>query len=486
MANDDAINDFAPEESGDPPAPQPAAEPHVSSADVHLGSTRDADVRERAPEVDFEELFSQIESGEALPYQVDYEPAPPQVNFEELADIYASPSSPRVEAPAPEVGPAASADLYASFFSEVHAPAVAETHRADPLVNGASNVWPDDNVAVHQRPAPFESSGGVQVVAALATVTMLAIMYAVFVNERSSPPLSMPSRVTAPAPAPTPAPEPDLLASLEPPVVSDAVIPPPANVRPRPYFDDPFGLTRGLSPSIPLQGFDSPSPKSAAADNATPPSLEPPVAAAAAPAPAPDPAPSVPPAPTPSVSTPPPSAPPTVTASPPATASAPRNAAPPAAVPSPSGASVPPTAALAPTPAPAPARSAATPAAPPAASPPAASAVIENNQTGIENTLARYQKAFSALNASAAREVWPTVNERSLSRAFDRLEQQDVSFDRCQIELTNNDRAEATCNGTARYVPRVGSRTPRVDQRQWRFNLVKVKDQWLIGAVDAR
>jgi hypothetical protein len=111
---------------------------------------------------------------------------------------------------------------------------------------------------------------------------------------------------------------------------------------------------------------------------------------------------------------------------------------------------------------------------------------VVENQKGIQSTLARYRNAFSDLDANAAREVWPTVNERSLSRAFDRLEEQDVSFDRCRIEVTKNDRAEATCSGTARYVPRVGSRTPRVDQREWRFSLVKVKDQWLIGAVDAR
>jgi hypothetical protein len=77
------------------------------------------------------------------------------------------------------------------------------------------------------------------------------------------------------------------------------------------------------------------------------------------------------------------------------------------------------------------------------------------------------------------------VDERNLNRAFERLEQQDVSFDGCQIDV-HDARAVATCNGTARYVPRVGSRTPRVDRRQWRFNLVKVRDEWLIGAVEAR
>jgi hypothetical protein len=28
--------------------------------------------------------------------------------------------------------------------------------------------------------------------------------------------------------------------------------------------------------------------------------------------------------------------------------------------------------------------------------------------------------------------------------------------------------------------------TPRVERREWHFNLVKVREQWLIGAVDAR
>jgi hypothetical protein len=77
------------------------------------------------------------------------------------------------------------------------------------------------------------------------------------------------------------------------------------------------------------------------------------------------------------------------------------------------------------------------------------------------------------------------VNQKDLSRAFDRLEEQELAFDGCNIDVAAS-RAEATCKGTARYVPRVGARTARVDQRQWRFSLVKVRDEWLIGAVDVR
>ena len=144
-----------------------------------------------------------------------------------------------------------------------------------------------------------------------------------------------------------------------------------------------------------------------------------------------------------------------------------------------------------------PASAALVPAPSPAAAPPApasvapapsasvASSPLEANSSGIQNTLARYRKAFSALDASAAHQVWPTVNERTLQRAFARLEQQEVSFEGCRI-AADVDRAEATCVGTASYVPRVGSRTPRIDRRQWRFSLVKVRDEWLIGAVDAQ
>ena len=62
--------------------------------------------------------------------------------------------------------------------------------------------------------------------------------------------------------------------------------------------------------------------------------------------------------------------------------------------------------------------------------------------------------------------VWPTVNEKTLARAFERLEDQDVSFENCQIEIAAV-LADAACSGTARYVPKVGSRTPKAEARQW-------------------
>jgi len=103
----------------------------------------------------------------------------------------------------------------------------------------------------------------------------------------------------------------------------------------------------------------------------------------------------------------------------------------------------------------------------------------------IENVLGRYRNAFNRLDAGAAAAVWPKVNEKTLARAFDSLDDQDVSFDSCTIEV-GGVHAEAACSGTARYVPKVGSRTTRAEPRQWRFILRRASDGWLIDHVDAR
>jgi hypothetical protein len=122
--------------------------------------------------------------------------------------------------------------------------------------------------------------------------------------------------------------------------------------------------------------------------------------------------------------------------------------------------------------------------------PPAAAVVprpsaIDVDTGAIQGALGRYRSAFNALDADAAMEVWPTVNARTLTRAFERLQQQEVSFEKCEIDV-KGDRAQAACTGTALYVPRVGSRNAQVDRRKWNFRLLKVSNQWLIEGVDAR
>jgi hypothetical protein len=103
----------------------------------------------------------------------------------------------------------------------------------------------------------------------------------------------------------------------------------------------------------------------------------------------------------------------------------------------------------------------------------------------IEDVLGQYRNAFNSLDAGAAVAVWPTVNEKTLARAFADLDAQDMSFESCNIEV-DAIRAEAACYGTARYVGKVGSRTPKAEARRWRFILRRAGDGWLIDRIDAR
>jgi DUF917 family protein len=103
----------------------------------------------------------------------------------------------------------------------------------------------------------------------------------------------------------------------------------------------------------------------------------------------------------------------------------------------------------------------------------------------IETALSSYRSAFSALDTGAAKAVWPTVDVRSLGRAFEQLQQQTLDFDKCAIAVTGA-RAVASCGGNARYVPKVGNKSPRTEARQWRFSLRKVNEEWLIESVASR
>ena len=109
----------------------------------------------------------------------------------------------------------------------------------------------------------------------------------------------------------------------------------------------------------------------------------------------------------------------------------------------------------------------------------------ELDAQAIENVLGRYRNAFNRLDAGAAAAVWPNVNQKTLAKAFERLDDQDVSFDSCKIEV-GGVHAEAACSGTARYVPKVGSRTPRAEAREWRFILRRATEGWVIDRLDAR
>jgi hypothetical protein len=103
----------------------------------------------------------------------------------------------------------------------------------------------------------------------------------------------------------------------------------------------------------------------------------------------------------------------------------------------------------------------------------------------IQALLNRYQNALNNLNAGEAKTLWPSVDERTLGRAFDQLEQQEVVFDACQTAITGL-RAVASCQGHASYVPKVGKKLERIEAGRWTFKIRKSEGGWVIEGVESR
>jgi hypothetical protein len=101
----------------------------------------------------------------------------------------------------------------------------------------------------------------------------------------------------------------------------------------------------------------------------------------------------------------------------------------------------------------------------------------------IERTLKGYQSAFSRLDVAAVREVWPSVDGKALAKAFDQLQREDLTFDSCKVTVTGTT-ATAACGGTTEYIPKIGSKSPRVERHSWRISLHRVADQWVVNRVD--
>jgi hypothetical protein len=99
----------------------------------------------------------------------------------------------------------------------------------------------------------------------------------------------------------------------------------------------------------------------------------------------------------------------------------------------------------------------------------------------VRAVLSRYEAAYSGLDAGAAARVYPTVDQRALSRAFSALDSQQVTFKDCRIQVGIS-LAHATCTGTMTWRPKVGAGA-RTQARSWQFDLQQVGSDWQIGSV---
>ncbi len=102
-----------------------------------------------------------------------------------------------------------------------------------------------------------------------------------------------------------------------------------------------------------------------------------------------------------------------------------------------------------------------------------------DDRARVNLTLELYRRAYERLDARLAQTVYPGVNRSALARAFEGLASQSLAFDACNVVIQGAT-ASATCHGSSRYVPKIGSREPHFEARVWTFTLRKRDTDWTI------
>lgn len=118
-----------------------------------------------------------------------------------------------------------------------------------------------------------------------------------------------------------------------------------------------------------------------------------------------------------------------------------------------------------------------------APAPAAAAAPSRSRADSVRDTLTAYRNAVGARNAQAVQVVYPSVDVKGMARAFDQFREQSLQLENCQI-TTSAATAVATCSGTIRYVPKVGSRSERTTAME--FNLRADNEAWVIDRIVTR
>lgn len=125
------------------------------------------------------------------------------------------------------------------------------------------------------------------------------------------------------------------------------------------------------------------------------------------------------------------------------------------------------------------------PAPAPVAAPAPLAAAAYTPASGIRSVLQRYEEAYDQRDVRTAATLWPSLDQRALTRAFASLDRQDVNFDRCDIDASE-ERGSAVCVGTVRYVPRVGRSVEKEGRITWTFDLARSGEDWRITKLSAR
>lgn len=102
----------------------------------------------------------------------------------------------------------------------------------------------------------------------------------------------------------------------------------------------------------------------------------------------------------------------------------------------------------------------------------------------MRRLLRSYEEAYEDLNVVATAAVWPSVDRRTLARAFAMLKSQGLEFESCAITVRDG-RATAFCHGTLQFVRRVGNPVTLTADQEWVFRLQRVGTEWKIEEMSA-
>jgi hypothetical protein len=103
----------------------------------------------------------------------------------------------------------------------------------------------------------------------------------------------------------------------------------------------------------------------------------------------------------------------------------------------------------------------------------------------LDRLLGRYERAYDTLDIDAASSLWPSVDRAALGRAFGNITEQDLSFERCDVEVSG-DEAQANCLGSLNYVHRAGNGSPQTQPLSWTFRFQRAGSDWRIARVEEK
>ena len=111
--------------------------------------------------------------------------------------------------------------------------------------------------------------------------------------------------------------------------------------------------------------------------------------------------------------------------------------------------------------------------------------VYQKESSALAQVLGHYEQAYDRLDATGAAAVWPSVDARALSRAFARLQTQDLNFGNCTFSVSASD-AAARCAGVLRYARRIGDTAPKIEQHVWTIEFARAGETWQIIKISAQ